>query len=92
MKKLVLSVFDVKAEMYGPTFEAKARGEALRQFQLLVQDKNTMPGRFPADFKLVHLGEFDDLSGVLMACEPSTLAFGSDLIGSGNVTPIGVKE
>lgn len=93
MKRNIYSVYDVKAELYGPTFAMKSHGEALRGFQDLVEDKQTMPGRHPGDFKLVHLGTFDDVTGFLAPVEPVlTLSFGSDLVGAGNVIPLGVKN
>lgn len=91
MKRNAYSVYDVKAELYGPLFLLKSHGEALRGFQDLCEDKNTMPGRHPGDFKLVQLGTFDDVSGRLEATDPLTLTFGSDLVAS-NITPIGVKS
>lgn len=93
MTRNIYSVFDVKAELYGPIFMMKSHGEALRGFQDLVEDKNTMPGRHPGDFKLVHLGSFDDITGFISPVEPVlTLSFGSDLVSASNVTPIGVKH
>lgn len=93
MVKNIYSVFDVKAELYGTLFPMKSHGEALRGFQDLCEDRNTMPGRHPGDFKLVQLGTFDDVTGLISATVPPlSLSFGSDLVGQKNVTPIGVTH
>lgn len=41
----------------------KTTDEALRTFQSIAQDQNTMVGKYPNDFALFELGEFDDASG-----------------------------
>lgn len=92
MTRNIYSVYDVKAELYGPIILMKSHGEVLRGFQDLCEDKNTMPGRHPGDFKIVYLGSFDDVTGFLSATDPVlTLSFGSDLVAS-NIVPIGVKN
>lgn len=93
MTKNIYSVYDVKAELYGPPFALKSHGEALRGFQDLCEDRSTMVGRHPGDFKLVQLGTFDDVAGRLVSLEaPLSLSFGSDLVAASKVTPIGVSH
>lgn len=93
MKRLLLSIYDVRAELYAPPFTVKSVGEGLRAFSDLCSDKSTMPGRHPGDFKLMRLGEFDDLTGNIISDErPVSLGTGSDYVGNGNVVPIGVKS
>lgn len=74
----VYSILDVKGDLYNVPFFAPTNGIALRQFTDLVNDKNSVPGRHPADFKLVQVGEFDDQSGQLIPCEMVSLGFGSE--------------
>lgn len=63
------SVYDKKAQYFAPPFAARNNGEALRMFQMLVNDKNTTPGKYPEDYNLAILGEFDDVSGKVVPNE-----------------------
>lgn len=74
------AVFDVKADTYSPPFFFPARGLAVRSFQATVADKSTTIGKYPQDFKLVELGEFDDQSGVMVATAMTSLGFGTDYV------------
>lgn len=61
------SVYDVAAELYGAPFFMASKAEAVRAFTTLVNDESTMPGRYPAQFKLVQLAEWDNESGAFDA-------------------------
>lgn len=76
----VYSIFDVKTDAFTTPFFAPANGAAMRSFKDLVNDKQSVPGRYPGDFKLVRIGEFDDVSGVLVPCTPESLGFGTDFV------------
>ncbi|AXH77991.1 MAG: nonstructural protein [Microviridae sp.] len=78
--------------MFGPPFNMPARGQAVRAFSDLANDKNTQVGRHPSDFKLVEIATFDDTKGVYTSLEHMTLGFASDYVDLGNVTPIGVRK
>lgn len=84
-KVLAFSVFDVKSDSYAAPFFKPARGAALRDFATAVNDKaaNSLLARYPADFKLVLIGEFDDQAGRLVGLEvPESLGFGSEFVDS----------
>lgn len=49
-------------------------------FTDLANDKNTTVGRHPEDFKLVRLGEFDDIEGTLFGSDKTSLGFATDYI------------
>lgn len=87
----VFSVYDVKSEVYGRPFCAVAVGEALRAFKDLASDKNTTVGRYPDDFKLCQVGEFNDLTAEYKNHGPVTLGFASEFVGVAGV-PVGVKK
>lgn len=90
MKRNLYSVYDHKAELYGTPFALITNGEAVRAFKRLVEDKNTMPGQYPGDFQLVHLGTFDDSTGKLEGFErPTSLGYGTDYVVK--VEPIPLK-
>lgn len=63
----VFSIYDVKAEAYSPPFVEKTIGLAIRTFQALANDMNTNVGKYPGDFTLFSVGEFDDSNGSLIA-------------------------
>lgn len=66
MAKLkIFGVFDLKAGAYTQMFFSPASGLATRSFETAVNDPQTMPGQFPADFSLRELGEVDDNTGLL---------------------------
>lgn len=56
----VFTVYDSKAEAYLQPFYGKSRGEALRSFIEAANDKQSNIGKYPEDFTLFDLGEFDD--------------------------------
>lgn len=63
MKMMVFSVFDKKSELYQLPFYMGTTGEALRAFQDLARDERTVVYRHPSDFKLCHVGFYENLSG-----------------------------
>lgn len=56
------SIHDSKAEAYLPPIFMRTAGEAIRTFEQTCKDPNSQFSKFPADFTLVELGEFDELS------------------------------
>lgn len=63
MKKLMISVFDKKAESWSFPVQADNKLTAIRMFADLVSDNRTLVGQHPEDFDLYELGEFDVTSG-----------------------------
>jgi len=58
----IFSVHDSKAEAYLPPIYFKSAGEAIRSFETACSDIQSNFHKYPADFTLVELGEFDELS------------------------------
>ena len=52
-------VFDSKSDTYEFPQFVRASGEAVRSFQTLVNDGKSIFFRYPADFILFEIGEFD---------------------------------
>jgi hypothetical protein len=81
----IFCVFDSKARNYGMPFFTQNRGTAIRGIQLqLQQDGNSMLAKYPSDFDLFHVGNFDDESGLFTCPETSNPIFiinVSELIG-----------
>lgn len=66
----VFSLYDVKSECYLPVMCQETRGQAIRQISDVISDGRTQVSRYPEDFKLYELGEFDNKSGELKAMVP----------------------
>lgn len=76
----IFSIRDAKAEFYNQPFFQRSHGEAERTFKSLVQDEKTMIGKFPSDYDLYFLGEFDSETGKsVMLDTPQHLVKGVDL-------------
>lgn len=65
MQLKIFSIRDSKGEIYNQPFFQKTHGEAERNFRELVKDEKSMIHKYPDDFDLYYLGQFDDQSGVL---------------------------
>lgn len=69
---MILKIFairDTKGEHYGSPFFQKSNSEAERSFHQLVNDPASMPSKYPEDFDLYALGEYDDLTGKIKALD-----------------------
>lgn len=60
-KGILVSLFDSKAESWSPPACADSKAAAIRQFEMLVNDRQqTLVSTHPDDFSLFVLAEFDD--------------------------------
>ena len=59
----IYSIRDAKSEVYNTPFYQKTHGEALRSFMEVSTDKQSQVSKYPEDFDLYHLGEYDDNTG-----------------------------
>jgi len=65
----MFSIKDMKGQMFlKPTF-AMSVADALRNFEVLSNEGESMISKFPADFRLFHLADFDINSGDLTILE-----------------------
>lgn len=78
MKLKAFSVLDVKADMYAPPFFMQTVAHALRAFKATVNDNESAMSKFPEDFKLCQIGEFDQEQGVMVTEPPRSLGFASE--------------
>lgn len=69
MIKKVCAVYDVKTACYDRPLLFVSLGEAIRSFADVANDKNTVIGQHPADFRLDYLSDFDMNNGEF--CSPS---------------------
>lgn len=59
----VFSIRDSKAEVFNTPFFQKTVGEAERNFANLVSDEKSTVSKWPEDFDLYFVGEYDDQNG-----------------------------
>jgi len=59
----VMSVYDSKAEVFAPPFLCKTVAEGQRSFLQACCDERCMLFQYPEDFRLMHLGRFNDNTG-----------------------------
>lgn len=88
----VFSVLDVKADAFLSPFFFSTTGQAVRAFKDLVNDHQSTLHRHPADYRLFHVGTFDDSNAFLTALEkPEPLGYASDYKDL-PATPVGVSH
>lgn len=76
----VYSVYDEKALVYGLPTCFSTDGLALRSFADLVSNPNSNVNKYPSDFKLYRIGEFNDNNAEMISCTPVYLAVGSQYV------------
>lgn len=67
MKTNAYAVQDIKADRFNVPFFITTHGEAIRVFGDNCQNKESLWNKHPEDFRLYHLGTFDDKTGELQA-------------------------
>lgn len=63
MKLLTFAIYDNATKIYAQPFYMVTMAAAIRAFQQLCQDDTSQIGKFPTDYHLFQLGEYDDHSG-----------------------------
>lgn len=65
MKQKMFAIKDAKAEVFNLPYSAGTHAEAERSFRAAVNDPQTTLNRYPEDFDLWYLGEYDTHTGVI---------------------------
>jgi hypothetical protein len=65
MNTKIYAIFDNKAEAFMQPYFATTPGLALRAFSDGANNKETTIGKYPNDFVLYEIGQFDDQTGEL---------------------------
>lgn len=63
MRQQIYAIRDTKGEMYNQPWFCLTHGEAERNFHQIVSDPNSKLSKYPEDFDLYHIGQFDVLTG-----------------------------
>jgi len=69
MKLRMFAVYDSKVEAFLQPFFMQTRGQAIRSWGEVVNDPQTQFCKFPTDFTLFEIGEYDDAKGVVENCD-----------------------
>ena len=78
----MFAVFDSKAGAYLQPWFSQTRGTAIRAFAGAGADASSDFAKFPEDFSLFHIGEFDQAEGkVIPARAPECLGTAATLKG-----------
>lgn len=79
MNKFLYSVYDKATALYSNPFTCLRDAEATRAFQDLMQDPQAIQSRYPEDFALYRLGNFDDTDGNINTVTRELICQGTDL-------------
>lgn len=77
----IFSIRDSKTNIYYPPQFRTNEGEAQRDFHALINDPQSIPGKYPADYSMWHLGTYDSDSGAINPITPQKLFEGDQLKG-----------
>lgn len=89
MVQKIFNVYDCKAEHYNNPFFLRTRGEALRGFQEVCNDPQSQISKYPADFTLFEIGEYDQVTGkISLHVAPVSLGTGVEFKKASNSIPL----
>lgn len=63
--KQVYAIKDEKGDYFNQPFFNHTHGEAERNFDVLVNDKQSTINKYPQDYTLHHIGTYDDRTGLI---------------------------
>jgi hypothetical protein len=63
MKKYLFTVYDSKSGVYGAPTEFVSKGVAIRSFSEVANNPETQFGKYPEDFILFLIAEYEDTTG-----------------------------
>lgn len=69
MQLKIYSIRDSKSEVFNTPFYKSTHGEAERDFRSAVTDEKTTLNKYPEDFDLYFLGEYNDNDGKFQSLE-----------------------
>jgi hypothetical protein len=69
MKKILVSIYDEKSEIYTYPATANTEADAQRQFIKECKNEKSMLNQHPEDFKLYLIGSFNDATGLIEGLE-----------------------
>lgn len=83
MKKKVCAIYDIQGGFFSGLFLHRSENEAKRDFGSAVRGSETSLSKYPEDYRLFCLGEYDDVTGYIKAVsQPELMASGKDFQAS----------
>lgn len=73
-------VHDIKANTFGAPMFFANNVEALRSLEQATKDTNTQLNKYPADYNLLHIGQYHEINGTIETTTQTTLANCSSFI------------
>lgn len=73
MQNLVFVVYDAKAGFYKSPFIMRSKGEAVRAFMDIANNKDNDIGKHPEDYVLYYIADFDEIKGQYTPREPECI-------------------
>lgn len=70
--KPVVAIYDKKIGKHTTPFVCETFEDAKRQFSNIVNYSNSLMCKFPEDYCLVHIGDFDDVVGIVIPLDKHT--------------------
>lgn len=70
MKQQCFSILDAKTGYFNVPYFSPTVASGRRAFQEVCRDENSLVHKYPDDFQLWHIGEFDDNDGHLTSFDP----------------------
>lgn len=84
MKLQAFSLRDTKAETFAAPFFVPNENIAVRLLSQLVLDKRTDLGKYPQDFMLYRVGDYDTDNAALSACQVELICTASSVLPKEN--------
>lgn len=78
MKQLIFCIMDTKTNYFNLPFFQPTSPSGQRLFRNLASDGQSLISRFPTDFVLFQIGEFDDETGWVSSIPPINLGSAAD--------------
>ncbi len=80
MKTNLYAIYDTACGVYTKMVFAQADGMVTREFQDLVNDAESAIGQHPEDYSIFRLGNFNDLTGLIVNEDNECLATGLEMV------------
>lgn len=80
MNKNIYSIYDTKAQFFRSILILRTKGEAVRVFTELANDKQTDIGKNPEDYVMYKIGEFDEIKGEITRVEKESIGMASEYV------------
>lgn len=87
MKLNVYSVYDKAVRAWMQPFYCRTTGEAIRSFTELANDGQSNVSKYPTDYELYALGEYDDSSGLFTSGSPVRVIGATEVLKDDVVLP-----